>query len=113
MLVRQVADAKLAQFAYLIGCPRTGEAIVIDPERDADRHLELAARHKLRIVAAADTHIHPDDLSGLREIAARGVLVYASKMVAFIFLENLGPLSALSVGISESLEQWICRINLV
>lgn len=34
MLVRQIADPKLAQFAYLIGCPRSGEAIVIDPERD-------------------------------------------------------------------------------
>jgi hydroxyacylglutathione hydrolase len=80
MLVRQVADSKLAQFAYLIGCPRTGEAIVIDPERDVDRYFDLAARHKLRIVAAADTHIHADYLSGLREMAARGVLVYASKM---------------------------------
>ena len=79
MLVRQVADSKLAQFAYLIGCPRTGEAIVIDPERDVDRYFELAARHRLRIVAAADTHIHADYLSGLREMAARGVLVYASK----------------------------------
>ena len=80
MLVRQVADAKLAQFAYLIGCPRTGEAIVIDPERDVDRYFDVAARNKLRIVAAADTHIHADYLSGLREMAARGVLVYASKM---------------------------------
>ena len=79
MLVRQIADSKLAQFAYLIGCPRTGEAIVIDPERDVDRYFDLAARHKLRIVAAADTHIHADYLSGLREIAARGVFVYASK----------------------------------
>jgi hydroxyacylglutathione hydrolase len=79
MLVRQVADPKLAQFAYLIGCPRTGEAIVIDPERDVDRYFDLAARHKLRIVAAADTHIHADYLSGLREMAARGVFVYASK----------------------------------
>lgn len=79
MLVRQIADSKLAQFAYLIGCPRTGEAIVIDPERDVDRYFELAARHKLRIVAAADTHIHADYLSGLREMAARGVFVYASK----------------------------------
>ena len=79
MLVRQVADPKLAQFAYLIGCPRTGEAIVIDPERDVDRYFELAARHKLRIVAAADTHIHADYLSGLREMAGRGVFVYASK----------------------------------
>jgi hydroxyacylglutathione hydrolase len=79
MLVRQVADPKLAQFAYLIGCPRTGEAIVIDPERDVDRYFDLAARHKLRIVAAADTHIHADYLSGLREMATRGVFVYASK----------------------------------
>jgi hydroxyacylglutathione hydrolase len=78
MLVRQIADPKLAQFAYLIGCPRTGEALVIDPERDVDRYFEAAARHKLRIVAAADTHIHADYLSGLRELAARGVLVYAS-----------------------------------
>ena len=79
MLVRQVADAKLAQFAYLIGCPQTAEAIVIDPERDVDRYFDLAARHRLRIVAAADTHIHADYVSGLREMAARGVLVYASK----------------------------------
>ncbi len=79
MLVRQIADSKLAQFAYLIGCPRTGEAIVIDPERDVDRYFDLAARHRLRIVAAADTHIHADYLSGLREMAARGVFVYASK----------------------------------
>jgi hydroxyacylglutathione hydrolase len=79
MLVRQVADPKLAQFAYLIGCPRSGEAIVIDPERDVDRYFELAARLKLRIVAAADTHIHADYLSGLREMAARDVFVYASK----------------------------------
>ena len=79
MLVRQVADPKLAQFAYLVGCPRSGEAIVIDPERDVDRYFDLARRHKLRIVAAADTHIHADYLSGLREMAARDVLVYASK----------------------------------
>jgi hydroxyacylglutathione hydrolase len=79
MLVRQVIDPKLAQFAYLIGCPRTGEAIVIDPERDVDRYFDLAARHGLRIVAAADTHIHADYLSGLREMAASGVFVYASK----------------------------------
>jgi hydroxyacylglutathione hydrolase len=79
MFVRQIADSKLAQFAYLIGCPRTGEAIVIDPERDVDRYFDLAARHRLRIVAATDTHIHADYLSGLREMAARGVFAYASK----------------------------------
>jgi hydroxyacylglutathione hydrolase len=78
MLVRQIVDPTLAQYAYLIGCPRSGEAIVFDPERDIDRYYELAARHQLRIVAAADTHIHADYLSGLREFAERGVKVYAS-----------------------------------
>ncbi|MDZ7630315.1 MAG: MBL fold metallo-hydrolase [Gemmatimonadaceae bacterium] len=78
MLVRQIHDTGLAQYAYLIGCPRSGEAIIFDPERDIDRYFELAAAHKLRIVAAADTHIHADYLSGLREFAERGVTVYAS-----------------------------------
>lgn len=79
MFVRQIADPMLAQYAYLVGCPRSGEALVIDPERDVDRYFEEAARHGLRIVAAVDTHIHADYLSGLREMAERGVLVYASK----------------------------------
>jgi hydroxyacylglutathione hydrolase len=79
MLVRQIFDAKLAQYAYLVGCPRTGEALVIDPERDIDRYFDLALRNRLRIVAAADTHIHADYLSGLREMAERGVRVYGSK----------------------------------
>jgi hydroxyacylglutathione hydrolase len=41
--------------------------------------VELAAQEGLRIVAAADTHIHADYLSGLRELAEKpGVTVYAS-----------------------------------
>jgi hydroxyacylglutathione hydrolase len=78
MLFRQIWDTKLAQYAYLIGCQKTGEAIVIDPERDIDVYLEIAEKENLVITAAADTHIHADYLSGLREFAERGVKVYAS-----------------------------------
>jgi hydroxyacylglutathione hydrolase len=78
ILFRQIFEPKLAQYAYLLGCQRTGEAIVVDPMRDVDQHFELAAVEKLRIVAAADTHIHADYVSGLREFAERGVKVYAS-----------------------------------
>ena len=78
MLVRQIHDPKLAQYAYLVGCPATGEAAIIDPERDVDRYFVLAEEHGLRLVAALDTHIHADYLSGLRELAERGVKVYAS-----------------------------------
>lgn len=78
MFLRMVYDERLAAAAYVIGCQRTGEAIVIDPERDVDRYVSLAAAHGLRIVAAAETHIHADFLSGARELAEQGARVYLS-----------------------------------
>lgn len=71
MFFRMIYDAKLAQAAYLIGCQETRSAIVIDPQRDIDRYLEIAAKEGLRIVAATETHIHADFLSGARELAER------------------------------------------
>ncbi|MCB9856146.1 MAG: MBL fold metallo-hydrolase [Phycisphaerales bacterium] len=79
MFMRMIYDEKLAQAAYLIGCQRTGEAIVIDPERDIDRYIDLAAENGLKIVATAETHIHADFVSGSRELAERiGAKVYVS-----------------------------------
>lgn len=79
MFLRQIFDDKLAQYAYLIGCQRTGEALVIDPERDVDRYIDLAEEEGLRITAVTETHIHADFLSGARELAAQhGVKVYLS-----------------------------------
>ncbi|MCW9705573.1 MBL fold metallo-hydrolase [Fodinibius salsisoli] len=78
MYFKQLFDPKLAQYAYLIGCQATGEAIVIDPLRDIDQYYELAKEEGLTITAAADTHIHADYISGLRAFAEDGVKVYAS-----------------------------------
>jgi len=70
MLLRQITDPHLAQYAYLIGCQRSGEAIVIDPERDIDRYVSIAGQEGLKITAVAETHIHADFVSGAREFAA-------------------------------------------
>lgn len=78
MFMRMVYDEHLAEAAYLIGCQRTGEAIIIDPQRDVDRYEQLAAANGLRIVATAETHIHADFVSGSRELAERGAMVYVS-----------------------------------
>ena len=79
MFMRMVYDEKLAQAAYLIGCQRSGEAVVIDPQRDVDRYIDLAASKGLRIVATAETHIHADFVSGSRELSERvGAKVYVS-----------------------------------
>lgn len=80
MLLRQYHDPKLAQYAYLVGCQATGEALLIDPERDIDRYVEAADAEGLRITAVAETHIHADFLSGAREFAERhGARVYLSQ----------------------------------
>lgn len=78
MYFKQFFDDKLAQYAYLVGCQANGTAVIIDPMRDIDQYIDHAANQNLTIVAAVDTHIHADYISGLREFAERGVKVYAS-----------------------------------
>ncbi len=71
MLLRMLYDDKLAQASYLLACQRSGEALIVDPQRDVDRYLDLAAREGVSITAIAETHIHADYLSGARELAER------------------------------------------
>ncbi len=79
MFLRQITDSSLAQNAYMIGCQRTGEAIIIDPERDVDRYLNIASDNGFRLTAVADTHIHADYLSGARELMEHhGAIAYLS-----------------------------------
>ncbi len=82
MFLRQIYDESLAQYAYLIGCQRTGQALVIDPERDIDRYLDIAEANGLKITAVAETHIHADFVSGSREFleTQEGVTAWLSDM---------------------------------
>lgn len=69
MLLRQIFDPYIAQYAYLVGCQRTGEALIIDPERDIDLYQDMAKENGLRLTSVAETHIHADFVSGAREFA--------------------------------------------
>ena len=71
MFLRALYNEQLAQASYLVGCQRTGEALIVDPTRDLDLYRDLAAREGLRIAPVAETHIHADFVSGARELAAR------------------------------------------
>lgn len=70
MFFQHVYDKSLAQGSYFIGCQATGEAIVIDAQRDVDVYLEIAKKNNHRITHVAETHIHADFLCGSRELAA-------------------------------------------
>jgi len=79
MLLKYFYEEKLAHASYLVGCQATGEAILIDPGRDVEGYLHEAEANDLQIVAAAETHIHADFVSGARELAERtGARLYLS-----------------------------------
>lgn len=79
MLFRSFFDEKLAQYTYLVGCQRTGEALVIDPARHVDDVVAAAKKEGLHITAATETHIHADFVSGSRQLAEQyGVKLYLS-----------------------------------
>lgn len=71
MLLRYFYDERLAHASYMVGCQRTGEALIIDPGRDIEQYLAMAEKEKMRITHIADTHIHADYVSGARELGGR------------------------------------------
>ncbi len=79
MLLKYFYDPSLAHASYMVGCQTTGEAIVIDPGRDIAPYVEAAKANGLKIVAATETHIHADFVSGCSELAATcGARLYLS-----------------------------------
>lgn len=55
--------------SYLVGCPESRSAVLIDPEvRQIDRYLGLAAKEGLRIRYVIDSHTHADHFSAAREL---------------------------------------------
>lgn len=70
MIFEQIATGGCQ--SYLIGCPDSRAAALIDPElHQIDRYLGLAAREGLRIHYVIDSHTHADHFSGARELGAK------------------------------------------
>jgi len=71
MILKRFYDEKLAQASYLIGCAATGDALVVDPNRDVEQYVRAAAAEGVRVTHVTETHIHADFVSGARELAER------------------------------------------
>jgi hydroxyacylglutathione hydrolase len=79
MFFQRFYDETLAQTSYLIGCAATGEAVVVDANRDVAQYVRAAEAEELRITHVTETHIHADFLSGTRELAhLTGAVMYLS-----------------------------------
>ncbi|WP_321397422.1 hydroxyacylglutathione hydrolase [Emcibacter sp.] len=83
MLVEQIyADNPLRNFHYLIACPESREALVIDP-LDVDRCLHAAEKQGWKITQILNTHEHWDHIGGNEEMIEKtGAKVLAHKGAA-------------------------------
>jgi hydroxyacylglutathione hydrolase len=73
----------LAIASYMVGDEKTRQVAVIDPTRDVDEYLRIAANEGLKITHVLETHVHADFVSGSAELKARldgDVTVCASGM---------------------------------
>lgn len=71
MIVKQLyADNALRNFHYLIACPETREALVIDP-LDVERCYDAAQKQGFRITQILNTHEHSDHIDGNSEMVEK------------------------------------------
>jgi glyoxylase-like metal-dependent hydrolase (beta-lactamase superfamily II)/rhodanese-related sulfurtransferase len=72
--VQTIETAGLGDRSYLVD---DGEvAVVVDPQRDIDRVVDLAARRGVRITHVLETHVHNDYVTGGPELARSAGAAY-------------------------------------
>ena len=72
MIFRQLFDLNSSTYTYLVACRETRQAIVIDPVvARVDDYCTLLTQLDLRLVLAADTHVHADHITGLGDLRER------------------------------------------
>lgn len=65
VIFRQLFDGPSSTYTFLVACPHTYEAILIDPVYEqAERDLEVADDLGVNLVVAANTHAHADHITG-------------------------------------------------
>jgi len=69
-IVKGITVGLLQENCYLLGCKRTGSAVVIDPGDNARAILRLAQQSNLRIERIINTHAHFDHVMAVGAIKA-------------------------------------------
>ena len=70
LILKQLEMGPMMNFVYIIGCPDTRTAAVIDPAWDVPALLETASALNVGIRHIVITHAHPDHVNGLEELLA-------------------------------------------
>jgi hydroxyacylglutathione hydrolase len=100
--IHQGATPSLGDRSYLV--EDGSVAVVIDPQRDIDRLLALAAKLGVAITHVVETHIHNDYVSGGRALAAATGAAYVVNAEDPVHFERLGVSSGDLIEASDSIQ---------
>lgn len=70
LIVKQIPLGPYQVFTYLVACPATREAVVIDPAGEEEKLFDLIVREGFRIKYILNTHGHADHVLGNRKLKA-------------------------------------------
>lgn len=70
MIIKRIQVGMIGTNCYLVACPDTKEAIVIDPGDEAKMIYDLAEKEGYKIFAIVNTHGHWDHVGGNSELKA-------------------------------------------
>lgn len=84
MIIKQLSVGQMDNFCYLVGCPRTRKAIVIDPGADPEFIRSQAEAEGLKIETIFNTHGHGDHTAAgpaLKALTGARILMHESDAV--------------------------------
>jgi glyoxylase-like metal-dependent hydrolase (beta-lactamase superfamily II) len=81
MILEQIKVGFMEVFCYLVGCPESGECLLIDPAGDEDRLVDRVRERDLRLTKIVNTHGHPDHTCGnarVKELTGADIVMHPS-----------------------------------
>jgi len=98
MIFRQLFEPESSTYTYLLGCPQSGAALLVDPVLEsAERDLDAVRGLGLTLAWTVETHVHADHVTAaarLRALAGCKVAFPAGEEIsgADAYLSELAPL---------------------
>ena len=106
---RQIEVGPFHNFTYVLGCPTTKKACLIDPGWETASFIEVLKNNKLKLEAILLTHNHPDHTQSVEEL----ILKFNPKI--YTYKEEIDRWSFLSkkvFGVGEGENIHIGELNL-